>query len=199
MRSAARRRVRKSRGEQEESRQTPQRTKMYAFRMNKGRSGPTLDYFRCKERSLRMTATIPDCKQKPLLRGKKGREVIWPSKRVGPAAGDCGGALGAVAVWGEAVVLDQIAVALDQSFVALRAARVFPFADLAREGCRRRCSGGRTGGRFRRRAGDLRGSCRGRLVVHFVIAVKGGDVPGDIGRDFGEEFGEAAQFVRRSR
>ena len=31
----------------------------------------------------------------------------------GPAAGDCGGAGGAAAIFGEAIVFDQVAVALD--------------------------------------------------------------------------------------
>ena len=35
----------------------------------------------------------------------------------------------------------------------------------------------------------------GDIVLHFVIAVKGGYVPGNVWRDSGEKFGEAAEFA----
>ena len=48
-----------------------------------------------------------------------------------PATGNCRGAVGTAAIGRQAVVLDQIAVALDHSFAALRTARVFPLLDHA--------------------------------------------------------------------
>ena len=49
----------------------------------------------------------------------------------GPAAGDWGGTAGAAAFGSQAVVLNEISVAADQSLAALRAARVFPRSDSA--------------------------------------------------------------------
>ena len=49
----------------------------------------------------------------------------------GPAARDLGGAARATAVGCEAVVLNEISVAADQSLAALRATRIFPRADPA--------------------------------------------------------------------
>ena len=117
----------------------------------------------------------------------------------GPAAGDLCGAAWAAAFGSEAVVFDQVSVAADQSFIAMRAARVFAIADPA----------GQISGIDVAQAGfaaDFGGAQqvfrRGvalAFALHFVVAVKCGDVPGDVGRDAGDEFGEAGAVRRRSR
>jgi len=126
-------------------------------------------------------------------RERVGGDLTFEAR--GPVTGDWRCTLGAVAVGSEAVVFDQVAVALDQSFIALRAARVFPLADHA----------GKVAGVDVAKAGlatDFDGAeqvfdvrVARDIVLHFVVAVEGGDVPGDIGGDAGQEFGEAAQFV----
>src|SRR5258707_5892459 len=94
-----------------------------------------------------------------------------------PAAGNFGRAVGTAAILGEAIIFDQIAVALDQSFVALRAARVFPLAnssweiagvDISQPGF----------------ATDFDGTqevIRARVarIGHLVIAVECGNMPGN--------------------
>ena len=117
----------------------------------------------------------------------------------GPAAGDRGGTVRTVAIGGEAIILDQIAVALDQSFMALRAARVFPLADHAGKIAGVDVAEARLAADFDGLQQIFDSGVAGDIVLHFVIAVKGGDVPRDIGRDAGEEFGEAAQFVGSNR
>ncbi len=74
---------------------------------------------------------LPDCNEKRVLARQERTGGDLRFEASGPAAGDCGRALGTAAIGGEPVVLDQIAVALDQSFAALWAARVFPWADHA--------------------------------------------------------------------
>lgn len=116
-------------------------------------------------------------------------EAWWPS------AGNFGGAFRAAAFGGQAIVFYQVAVALYQSFVALRAAGIFPFADFA----------GKVSSVDVAEAGlaaDFYGSeqiFRSGIarVGHLVVTVEGGDVPGNVGRDAGQEFGEAAKFVGR--
>jgi len=111
----------------------------------------------------------------------------------GPAAGDCSCTLRAAAVLGKEIVLDQVAVALDQRFVTSWAARVFPLANHA----------GKVAGVDVAKAGlaaDFDGAeqifrVRVTRAGHFVIAMKSGDVPGNVGRNARQKFGEAAQFV----
>src|SRR5580692_3402646 len=86
-------------------------------------------------------------------------------------------------------------MAFDQGFIAVWTACVFPFADPAWEiaGVNVAKSG---------LAADFDGPQQvfgicvaGYVVLHFVVAVEGGDVPRDVRGDSREEFGEAAEFV----
>jgi hypothetical protein len=113
----------------------------------------------------------------------------------GPAAGDCGGAVGATAVGGEAVIFDEIALALDQSLAALRTARVLPIADHARKIAGVDVAQAGLAADIDGAQEVVGGGVARDIVLHFVVAVKSRDVPGNVGRDAGEEFGEAAQFV----
>src|SRR5580692_892484 len=97
-----------------------------------------------------------------------------------PAAGDLCGAIWATALRGEAIVFDEVAVTFDESFAAIGAARVFPFADsswkiagidIAQAG-------------FAAYFGGLqkifwRGVALA-VTLHFVVGVEGGDVPGNV-------------------
>src|SRR5580698_11504456 len=85
-----------------------------------------------KKRLLRMTF-LPDCNQKLALAWKERMGGDLTLEAGGPAAGDWGCAVGTVAVLGQAIVFDQVAVAFDQGFIAVGASRVFPFADHAGE------------------------------------------------------------------
>src|ERR1700722_15455220 len=76
---------------------------------------------------------ICDCNEmRPLLRQERARgDLTVEASR--PASRNFRGTLGTTSLRGEAVTFDQITVALDQSFAALRAARVFPIANRARK------------------------------------------------------------------
>src|SRR5580704_1813527 len=73
------------------------------------------------------TTILPDCKQmRALARQERARgDLAFELSR--PATGNGRGAVRAAAIGRQAIVPDQIAVALNQSFAALRTARVFPF------------------------------------------------------------------------
>src|SRR6266851_8970857 len=113
----------------------------------------------------------------------------------GPAAGDRGGTFGAAAVFGEAVVFDEVAVTLDYGVVAVRTARVFPFADHAGKISSVDVTKARLAADFDGAQQVVSGRVARDIVLHLIVAVEGGHVPGDVGRDAGEEFGEAAEFV----
>src|SRR5580658_179488 len=72
---------------------------------------------------------ICDCNEmRPLLRQERARsDLTVEASR--PASRNFRGTVGTTSLCGEAVIFDQITVALDQSFAALRTARVFPVAD----------------------------------------------------------------------
>ena len=136
-----------------------------------------------------------DCNQKRALarQERTGGDLTFEAGR--PATGNRGCTLGTMTVRCKPIVFDQVAVALDQSLVALRTARVFPLADhagkiagidVAKSGLAADFDGAQQVFRIRV-AGDI--------VLHLVVAVKGGDVPGNVGRDARQEFGEAAKFV----
>src|SRR5580704_12082623 len=136
---------------------------------------------------------LPDCKQKRSLARQERMGGDLACEAGGPATGNWSGTLGTVAIRGEAVIFDQVAVALDQRLLALRTARVFPRAD--QTGKIASIDVAKT-----RLAADFAGSqqvfrVRVAGIGHFVVAVKGGDMPRNVGRDAGKEFGEAAQFV----
>ena len=92
-------------------------------------------------------------------------------------------------------MFDQVAVAFDQSFAAVRAARVFPLGDLAGEIAGIDVAEAGLAADFDGAEKVVRGGVARDIVLHFVVAVKGGDVPGNVRRNAGQEFGEAAQFV----
>src|SRR5277367_2942438 len=110
-----------------------------------------------------------------------------------PAAGDFVLAFRAMAFGAQTVVLDQVAIALDQSVAAHGAASVFPRAYLARE----------IAGVDVAEAGlaaDFSGmeqifGTRISWTGHLVVAVECGYMPGNVGRDSGQKFGQAADFV----
>jgi len=79
----------------------------------------------------------------------------------------------------------------------VRTASVFPGADLAGEIAGVDVAKAGLAADFDGAEKVVRGGVAGDIVLHFVIAVKGGDVPGNVGRNSGEEFGEAAEFVGR--
>lgn len=92
-------------------------------------------------------------------------------------------------------MFDEISVAGDERFAALRAAGVFPVADHAGKvaGIDVTQSCGLT---------DLRSldEIVGRgvalaIALHFVVCVERSNVPGNVGGNAGQEFREAAQFV----
>src|SRR5579871_148750 len=113
----------------------------------------------------------------------------------GPAAGNLGGAARTGTLGGEAVILNEITVAADQRFPALRAARIFQRADHA----------GKIAGidvAQSRGTSDLCGAEQipGRsiaLVIHLVIGMKCGHMPRNINGNAREEFGELAEFLLR--
>src|SRR5258708_712864 len=100
IKSAARRRGRKSRGEQDEnsSSSTTQRVRV--------------DIFRMREREILL---ILDCKQKraSARRERIGGDLTFEAGR--PSARNRGGAMRTTAIRCEAIVFDQVAVALDHS------------------------------------------------------------------------------------
>jgi hypothetical protein len=112
-----------------------------------------------------------------------------------PATGNLVRAARAAAIGGQAIIFDEVAVAADERFGALRAARVFVIADSARKiSCidvAQACLVADFGGAqkiFCRRIALA-------VTLHFVVGVEGSDVPGNFGRDTGDEFAEAAEFV----
>src|SRR4030081_3591291 len=110
----------------------------------------------------------------------------------GPAAGNLGGTLRTTALWSEAIVFDEIAVALDDCFATLRAARVFPVADHARQisgvDVAKSCLLADFDG-----AQQVGGASIPR-IGHFVVTMKCGAVPRNGGGDSGGKVWEAAQL-----
>jgi len=110
-----------------------------------------------------------------------------------PTTGNFVGATRAVAIRREAIILDQISVAADERFAALRTTGVFPLTDPA----------GQISGIDEAQAGlttDFHGTEKviGRgvaRVVHFVVAVKRSHMPGNVGGNARYKFSEFAQFI----
>src|SRR5580704_319890 len=136
-----------------------------------------------------------DCKQKRTLPRQERTGGNLTLEAGGPAARDRGCAVGTGAVGSQAVLFYQVAAAFDQSCMALRAARVFPGADHAGKIASIDVAEARLAADFDG-AQQVFGIRVARdIVLHFVVAVKGGDVPGNVRRDSGQEFGKAAQLV----
>src|ERR1700720_4375510 len=116
-----------------------------------------------------------DCKQMRVFARQERMGGDLTLEAGGPAAGDCSGACGTMAVRREAVIFDQVAVALDHSCFALGTASVFPFTD----------SAGKISGIDVAPAGlasDFNGAQQifgGGVarVGHLIVAVEGSDVP----------------------
>src|SRR5215471_8149401 len=110
-----------------------------------------------------------------------------------PAARDRGTAGGATALWSEAVIFNEIAVALDQQFAAVVTASIFQIAnhsgqisriDIFQAGLRSDFGGTQ----------QIFGS--GVVgIVHLVVLVKCSHVPWNEWRDAGEKLSQATQFV----
>src|ERR1700722_13834509 len=116
-----------------------------------------------------------------------------------PAARDRGFAARASAFGSQAVLFDQVAAAADQRFAALQAARVFPLANAPRQVASVDVAQASFAANFRgaQQVFDVGIALTASLIIalHFVIAVKCGDVPWNVGRDACKKFGEAAQFI----
>ena len=89
----------------------------------------------------------------------------------------------AIAFWSQPVVFDQISIAPNQYFATLMAVRIFqilyPPGKVASVDIAQSCFTADSGG-----AQQILGTrISGRR--HFVVLVKGGDVPGDVGRNAG--------------
>src|SRR5271167_1589862 len=112
------------------------------------------------------------------------RPLLWQERVRGdlavelcrPAAGNRRGTGWTTAVRGQAVIFDQVAAAPDQRLAALRAARVLPISDHAGKIASVDIAQARP-------LADLRGSQQvfgvriaRDIVLHFVVAVKCGDV-----------------------
>ena len=108
------------------------------------------------------------------------------------------GAIGAATIGGQAVVFDEISVAGDEGFAALRAASIFPVTDHAGKiaGIDIAQSGGLTD--FRSLEEIFGRGVALAIALHFVVCVERGNVPRDVGRNASQEFREAAQFVGTS-
>ncbi len=141
----------------------------------------------------RQISTTCDCKQTGAL--------VWHERAVGDLAIECAGPaaghlvvhIGAAAFGSQAIVGDKVSVTADQRLVALGAARVFPLFDHAGEIASVDVTEAGVAADLDRAQEIFDG--RVSLILHFVIGVKGSDVPGDVGRDAGHEFGELAKFV----
>src|SRR5258708_33007981 len=98
-----------------------------------------------------------------------------------PAAGNLGGAMGTTALGGKAIVLDQVAVPLDDRFATLWTTCVFPIADHARQISGVDVAKSRLPADFDG-AQQIVGP-RIPRIGHFVVPMKCSDVPGDVGGD----------------
>ena len=125
-----------------------------------------------------------------------GATAAWPSNAALQRPGTGVPHRRAAAVGGEAVSLNQVAVARDQRARRSRRSACLRGRRPARAGCRRRRSAGPLHGRspaaleqhLRRRV---------RRIGHLVVAVKRRHVPRDVRRDAGEERGQPRAARRR--
>ncbi len=110
-----------------------------------------------------------------------------------PAAGNLGRTMRTPAFRGQTIIFDQVAAPLDDCFATLRASRVFPVADHARQIARVDVAQSSLPADFDRAQQIVRP--RISRIGHLVVPMKRGHVPGNVGGDASEEFCQAAQFV----
>src|SRR5450631_130792 len=113
----------------------------------------------------------------------------------GPATGDLAGTTGASAFGSQTVVFDEISEPADQSLAASRAACVFPMSDLAWKIAGIDVTQPRCLTNFGSLEQVFGSGVSLAVSLHFVVGVKGSDVPRDVGRYPGDEIREAAKFI----